>query len=150
MSTLVPTLRESVRYRGRSGHWSWIAHRLSGLGILLFLVAHVWETANAHFYPELYAWSVAAFKYPLVAVGEIPLVGAVFYHAFNGVRITLLDFKPEWWKHQRVSALITWGLFAIVFVPIALYMLSSMLTHCSELGSACWQFPTLADYGIGS
>lgn len=148
MSTLVLTIRESMRYRGRSGHWSWVAHRLSGLGILLFLIIHVWETANAHFYPELYGWSIAVFKYPPIAVGEIPLVGAVFYHAFNGIRITLLDFKPEWWKYQQKSATIVWVLFALVFIPIALFMLSEIFSHCSELGTACWQFPTFAEYGI--
>ncbi len=149
MSTLVLTIRESIRYRGRSGHWSWLAHRISGLAILLFLVVHVWETANAHFYPALYAWSLEVFKYPPIAVGEIPLVGAVFYHAFNGVRITLLDFKPEWWKYQQKSAIIVWVLFAIVFIPIGLYMFSGMVAHCQEAGAACWQFPALSDFGIG-
>lgn len=149
MSTLVLTIRESMRYRGRSGHWSWIAHRLSGLAILLFLVIHVWETANAHFWPELYAWSLEVFKYPPIAVGEIPLVGAVFYHAFNGIRITLLDFKPEWWKYQQKSAIIVWVLFAIVFIPIAIYMFSAMVSHCQHAGAACWQFPRLSDFGIG-
>lgn len=148
MSTLVLTIRESIRYRGRSGHWSWIAHRLSGLAILLFLIIHVWETANATFKPELYAWSLEVFKFPPIAVGEIPLVGAVFYHAFNGIRIALLDFKPEWWKYQRQSAILVWVLFAIVFIPIAIYMLNAMIHHCSELGSACWQFPRLSDFGM--
>ena len=31
MSSLILTVREAMRYRGRSGHWSWVAHRLSGL-----------------------------------------------------------------------------------------------------------------------
>jgi succinate dehydrogenase / fumarate reductase cytochrome b subunit len=146
MSTLVLTIRESIRYRGRSGHWSWVAHRVSGLAILLFLVLHVWETANAHFYPELYAWSIAVFKYPPIAVTEIPLVGAVFYHALNGIRISILDFKPELWKYQQKSATIVWVTFAVIFIPIALYMLSVMISHCSHLGDACWQFPQLSDY----
>ena len=150
MSTLVLTIRESARYRGRSGHLSWIAHRISGLAILLFLVIHVWETANAYFYPELYAWSIAVFKYPPIAIGEIPLVGAVFYHAFNGTRISILDFKPEWWKYQQKTALIVWVLFAIIFIPIALFMLNEIVAHCGELGSACWHFPTFAEYGIGN
>ena len=40
MSNLVLTIRESIRYRGRGGHWSWVAHRVSGLAILLFLIIH--------------------------------------------------------------------------------------------------------------
>ena len=146
MSTLVLTIRESIRYRGRSGHWSWIAHRISGLAILAFLVIHVWDTANAHFAPHLYAWSIAVFKHPLFAISEVPLMAAVLYHAFNGIRITILDFKPEWWQHQQRSAMITWGLFLIIFVPIAIYMFSGFVSHCSELGSECWHFPRLSEF----
>ena len=146
MSSLVLTIRESIRYRGRSGHYSWIAHRVAGLAILFFLIIHVWETANAHFYPELYAWFLQVFKYPPIAVGEIPLIGAVFFHAINGIRITILDFKPEWWKHQQKSVAITWILFAVIFIPIAIYMFYAMVNHCTEAGPACWQFPAISDY----
>lgn len=146
MSTLILTIRESVRYRGRSGHWSWVAHRLSGLAILSFLVLHVWDTANAHFYPELYAWSIDVFKHPLFAIGEIGVMAAVLYHAFNGIRITLLDFKPEWWQYQQRSATIVWVLFAVSFIPIGIYMFVAFWGHCSGLGAACWAFPNLSNY----
>lgn len=146
MSSLILTIRESVRYRGKSGHYSWIAHRLSGLAILGFLVLHSWDTANAHFYPELYAWSIALFKHPLLAVGEIGVMAAVLYHAFNGIRITILDFKPEWWKYQQRSATIVWLLFAAVFVPIGIYMLVEFLGRCGGLGAACWEFPRVSDF----
>ena len=146
MSTLILTVRESIRYRGRTGHFSWIAHRLSGLAILGFLVLHVWDTANAHFYPELYQWSVDVFKHPIFAMGEIGLMAAVLYHSFNGIRISILDFKPELWKHQQRSALIVWGLFLLVFIPIGSYMFYEFVHACGERGAACWQFPNPADY----
>lgn len=149
MSSLVLTIRESVRYRGRSGHWSWIAHRISGLAILSFLVIHVWDTANAFFYPELYEWSLAVFRHPVFGVGEIGIMAAVLYHAFNGIRITLLDFKPEWWKYQGTSATIVWVLFFVIFIPIAILMFSSIFNYCAELsaaGESCWAFPRLVDY----
>ncbi len=149
MSSLLLTIRESARYRGRSGHWSWIAHRLSGLAILSFLVIHVWDTANANFWPQAYAWSLALFKYPLFALGEIGVMAAVLYHAFNGIRITILDFKPEWWMYQKKSATIVWALFFLIFIPIGIYMLSSVIGHCSELsaaGASCWTIPSYADF----
>lgn len=149
MSTLILTLRESIRYRGRSGHWSWVAHRISGLAILVFLTIHVWDTANAHFYPALYEWSLVLFKNPLFAMGEIGVMAAVLYHAFNGIRITLLDFKPEWWKYQQTSATISWVLFFLIFIPIGIFMFSGLLSHCSELaaeGSSCWTLPPLSDF----
>lgn len=144
MSTLMLTIRESIRYRGRSGHYSWLAHRISGLAILLFLTIHVWDTANAHFAPHVYEWTVDVFKYPPIAIGEIPLMGAVLYHAFNGIRITILDFKPELWKYQQKSATITWVLFAVVFIPIGIYMFTHLVDHCST-HVECWRFPLLSD-----
>jgi succinate dehydrogenase / fumarate reductase, cytochrome b subunit len=146
MSNLALTIRESIRYRGRSGHWSWVAHRISGLAILLFLTIHVWDTATAFYSPNLYAWFVAVFKWPPIAIGEIPLMAAVLFHAFNGIRISILDFKPELWKHQKKSTQITWGLFLILFIPIGIFMAIEMVHYWQELGSAWMQFPSLSDY----
>ena len=73
----------------------------------------------------------------------------MLYHAFNGIRITLLDFKPEWWRHQRTSSLITWGLFFLAFIPAALLMLSGMINHCSTLaaaGDSCWRLPAFSEF----
>lgn len=145
MSTLALTIRESLRYRGRSGHWSWLAHRVSGLGILGFLVIHVWDTANATFYPPLYEWSIELFKHPLFAMGEVALMAAVLYHAFNGIRITIMDFKPSLWKYQGKSAVIVWGLFFIIFIPIAILMLNHVVHGCQARGDACWQIPSPSD-----
>lgn len=144
MSTFIPTLRESIRYRGRLGHYSWMAHRLSGLGILTYLIIHVWDTANATFAPQVYDWTVTLFKHPLFGFGEIMLMAALLFHAFNGLRIALLDFKPEWWAYQESSALLVWGLFAITFLPLAVYMLSGIINHCAEppaWGASCWSLP---------
>jgi succinate dehydrogenase cytochrome b subunit len=149
MASLTLTIREAVRYRGRSGQYSWIAHRLSGLAILFFVVIHVWDTANAFFAPHIYAWSLALFKHPVFALGEIGVMAAVLYHAMNGFRITLLDFKPEWWIYQGRSAVIVWVLFFAIFIPISILMFTSVTAHCGELaahGQSCWAFPSLSDY----
>lgn len=151
ISGLKTTLVEGVRYRGNIGHWSWVAHRLTGLGILGFLTIHVWDTANASFAPAVYSWSVDVFKHPLFGMGEIAVFGAVLYHALNGVRITLLDFKPEWWHHQKRSAYIVWGLFLLLFIPLGSYLLISVFTHCGQLaaeGGSCWTLPLLDDYRL--
>ena len=84
MGTLITTVTESIRYRGRSGQYTWLAHRLAGLGILAFLVIHVWDTANASFAPNVYAWTIEVFKTlfsvsvkspSLVPSYSIPLMG---------------------------------------------------------------------------
>jgi succinate dehydrogenase / fumarate reductase cytochrome b subunit len=145
MSSFLLTVRESIRYRGRWGQYSWLAHRISGLGILAYLIIHVWDTANATFYPRTYEWTIALFKHPLFGVGEIFLLAALLYHAFNGIRIAVLDFKPEWWLYQQRSAVIVWVLFALTFVPIGIYMFAGIVSHCGEppppWANSCWTFP---------
>jgi succinate dehydrogenase / fumarate reductase, cytochrome b subunit len=143
-SALGRTAREAVRYRGRWGHWSWIAHRISGLAVLGYLIIHVWDTANATFWPEAYVYSLELFKWLPFSLGEIMLMGAVLYHAFNGLRITIMDFKPELWRHQSASAWLVWGLFALTFVPIAIFMLTRTVSNCQALaaqGLSCLTFP---------
>ena len=54
MATLVTTVTETLRYRGKLGQWSWMLHRISGLGTLLFLILHVVDTSWAAFAPEEY------------------------------------------------------------------------------------------------
>jgi succinate dehydrogenase/fumarate reductase cytochrome b subunit len=28
-------------YRGQSGMWAWLIHRITGIGVLLFLIVHI-------------------------------------------------------------------------------------------------------------
>ncbi|MBW7959161.1 MAG: succinate dehydrogenase, cytochrome b556 subunit [Candidatus Promineofilum sp.] len=149
MSSFILTIREGIRYRGGSGQYSWLAHRLSGLAILFFLVIHVWDTANAFFWPQAYVWSLALFKHPFFGLGEVGVMAAVLYHAFNGARIALFDFKPEWWRHQRISVIITWVLFFIIFIPIAIFMLSGIIGHCqalAQVGDSCFRIPAFSEF----
>ena len=41
-------------YRGREGQWSWVAHRVTGVIIILFLFAHVVDTAVVGWGPNAY------------------------------------------------------------------------------------------------
>lgn len=158
LGSLKLTVQESIRYRGRSGHYSWLAHRLSGLAILAFLVLHVWDTSTAHYFPNFYEWTVSLYKIPLFGVGEILVAGAVFYHALNGVRITLLDFKPEWWHYQTRSAQLVWAVFIVLFVPAAIYLMTLIVQHCQhppiwpngQVANSCWSLPPLKAFGIGN
>ncbi|MCO5190601.1 MAG: succinate dehydrogenase, cytochrome b556 subunit [Anaerolineae bacterium] len=161
MGTLITTVTESIRYRGRSGQYTWLAHRLAGLGILAFLVIHVWDTANASFAPNVYAWTIEVFKTPFFGLGEIAVFGAVLFHSFNGLRITLLDYKPTWWHQQKRSVTIVWVLFLIIFVPLGLYLLLGIVDSCQHppvwewagqtaTGASCFSFPPTSLYGIGS
>lgn len=122
MTTLATTISETLRYRGKIGQWSWVLHRIGGLGTLLFLVVHVIDTSWVYFYPELYEEAISIYQTPLFTVGEFFLVACVVFHAFNGLRIALFDYRPEWWEHQARAAQIVFLATFVVLVPVFFLM----------------------------
>lgn len=132
MSSLVLTLRETLRYRGSIGQWSWVLHRVTGLGVVFFLILHVIDTSWAVFYPGLYEKAVAAYQSPLFTLGEFFLVACVVYHALNGLRISIMDNRPELWKHQERAA---YGVLAgtvILLVPVFVVMTLHVVRHYNK------------------
>jgi succinate dehydrogenase / fumarate reductase, cytochrome b subunit len=135
MTSLVLTITETLRYRGKLGQWSWVLHRVAGLGTLLFLILHVIDTSWATFYPELYAKAIAAYQSPLFTLGEFALVACVVYHALNGFRISLFDWRPQWWRHQEDAARMVLLGTAVLLVPTFILMASHVVKHYNELAA---------------
>ncbi|NLX09380.1 MAG: succinate dehydrogenase, cytochrome b556 subunit [Chloroflexi bacterium] len=132
MATLVTTVTETLRYRGKIGQWSWMFHRISGLATLLFLGLHIIDTSWAAFYPELYEEAIAIYQSPLYTIGEFFLVAGVIYHAYNGLRVFLLDYKPAWWKYQRRAATIVWAASIVTLIPTFIFMANHALEFYNE------------------
>ena len=112
----------STLYRGREGQWSWIAHRVTGVGILLFLFAHIVDTALVGWGPDAYNRVVSVYHHPIVQIMELGLVGAVIYHALNGIRIMIIDFWPSATEQQARLFWATMLLFAGSMAPITWIM----------------------------
>ena len=119
-------LRKSAKgpiYRGGVGQWSWVAHRITGVGVVAFLYAHIVDTFAVGFGPELYNETVSLYKQWWFTPFEVLLVGAVLFHALNGVRIILFDFWPGLVRKQKQFAVAEVVLFLAGFVPAAVFML---------------------------
>lgn len=111
-------------YRGQYGMWSWVAHRITGVAIFFFLLVHVLDTALVRVSPEAYNAVMATYKNPVMGHGEAGLVAAIVYHAFNGLRIILIDFWKGGTKNQKG---LLWGVIAlwvIVMIPFLIRHLS--------------------------
>ena len=104
-------------YRGCEGMWSWVAHRVTGMLIFVFLFAHVLDTALVRVSPEAYNTVISSYKNPIVGLGEAGLVAAVIFHAFNGVRVMLVDFWSQGPRYQRQMLWVVVGLWVVLFVP---------------------------------
>jgi succinate dehydrogenase / fumarate reductase cytochrome b subunit len=110
-------------YRGREGMISWALHRLTGLGILLFLLVHIADIFVIGYGPEefdslLFIYNALGFR-----LLEVLLVGAVYFHAFNGVRIILIDFWDRAALIQRELFYGVVAVFFLTFIPTAILMM---------------------------
>jgi len=115
-------------YRGDLGMWSWVAHRITGVLTFFFLFAHVLDTALVRVSPNAYDTVIETYKNPIVNLFEVGLVGAVLYHALNGIRVMLVDF---WEKGPRYQRPMLWGIVAIwiaVMAPGAYFMMLRTVT----------------------
>ncbi|GLZ30330.1 succinate dehydrogenase, cytochrome b556 subunit [Lentzea sp. NBRC 105346] len=118
-------------YRGDLGMWSWVAHRITGVLTFFFLFVHVLDTALVRVSPNAYDSVVETYKNPVVNLFEVGLVGAVLYHALNGIRVMLVDFWEKGAKYQRLMLWIILAIWVVVMIPGAYFMLERTI---SELG----------------
>lgn len=125
----VDTLRQGLLYNGQSGQWTWMLHRLTGLLTVGFISVHVLDSTLVTFFPKLYQKTIRLFKLPLAGLGEIGLIGAVLFHGVNGLRILVLDSRPEWWRHQKKANQLMQLAFAVLYLPLAFKMLGGILQH---------------------
>lgn len=119
-------------YKGHEGQYSWLLHRITGLAIILFLFAHVVDTAVVGWGPEAYNRVASVYGNPFVRLLELGLVAAVLYHSLNGVKIMLIDFFPSLTRHIRSLGIATAVLFVGSMIPITLIIGSGIIRLLSK------------------
>jgi succinate dehydrogenase / fumarate reductase cytochrome b subunit len=129
------SLGQALRYKGRTGMWTWVLHRVTGIGILLFLIIHVADTATVAYWPDFYDHTLDIYKSPLFRVAELVIFFSVLYHALNGMRIIVQDFWPIAMMHQRRLATAAIALTAILIIPVAWLMLAPLFGLRAEPGA---------------
>jgi succinate dehydrogenase / fumarate reductase cytochrome b subunit len=127
-------------YKGREGQWSWIAHRVTGVAIILFLFVHVVDTALVGWGPDAYNRVVSVYKNPFIRLLELGLVAAVIYHALNGVRIMIIDFWPKANDVNRQLIYGTVGLFVASMIPITAIIVTPIVEKYWFSFPSWWPF----------
>ena len=72
---------------------------------------------------EAYDLVIASYKTPIVNLLEVGLVGAVLYHALNGLRVIAVDFWSRGPRYQRQMLWGVVGVWAVVMIPGTYYMM---------------------------
>lgn len=92
--------------RPHRAHPLWFAyllHRLSGLGLALFLPAHFYVISLALRQPQRLDGFLKWAEMPIVKVAEFGLVFLLAVHIFGGLRLMALEFLP-WSGNQKTLA----------------------------------------------
>src|SRR3989338_5456566 len=110
-------------YKGGVGQLSSYLHRFTGLGVFLFLVFHILDTAALAYSPDLYNKIIALYRHPLFKLGEVGLIGCVLFHAFNGVRLILLDAFTFLIKHHKTLFWIETTAVFLLWIPTSILLL---------------------------
>ena len=102
-------------------------HRVSGLGVFLFLAFHILDVFLVAFGPDLFdrlLFFYHQFFFKLLIIFGLYL--GVLYHALNGVRVILIDFWPGMTRWQARLWYIQMAVFLVAYIPSAWIMLSEM------------------------
>ena len=97
-------------YPVRPGHpnklgiWGWLGggrwgferylyalHRVTGIGLALYFVAHIVVTSSKALGPEAWERAMLAVSGPVLRVAEYLVFAAVFIHGLNGIRLILVE-----------------------------------------------------------
>lgn len=110
-------------YKGQTGQWAQLLHRITGLGVALFLLLHIVDTSLLGWGPQVYDAVVQIYHQPISLVIEVLLAAAVIYHAVNGIRVTIIDFWDAGSLHQETIFWIATVIFVVLWLPTAYVML---------------------------
>jgi succinate dehydrogenase / fumarate reductase cytochrome b subunit len=132
MSSLKTTLSGYAGYRGREGHYSFLLHRITGLGTALFLTIHIIDTSWVYFAPNAYQFAIDLYRSTLFGIGEIFLVFSVLFHGVNGLRVAFFDLiAPKFWQIKKTRSSTRWTLAVtlVLWIPAAGIMIYNILHH---------------------
>lgn len=103
---------DSTVYRGRSGQWSFVAHRVTGFMVFFFLLLHIVDVSLVQ-WPHAYEVVHDLYGNIFMRLFECGLLMGLLFHAINGLRVIVVDFFPGAVKAEK--SLTAW----VVFLTLA-------------------------------
>ena len=113
---------KSITSRAHPLWLAYILHRLSGLGLALFLPAHFWVLAMAMTNPDRLDGFLHLTETGIVKLAEFGLVFLLAVHMFGGLRLMAMEWLP-WSPSQKTlaaAAIAASFLIAVLFLMKAI------------------------------
>lgn len=112
---------KSTVYRGKSGQWAFVMHRITGFLVFMFLLLHVIDVSLVNASPKLYNEVHALYGNVLLRIFEVGLLAALLFHSFNGLRIVMIDFFPGAIRNEKTMFSI------VVFATVVLTLVGGFV-----------------------
>lgn len=103
---------QGLKYRGGGPMLAWMLHRITGLGILVFVSLHV----IASFFMQQTGSDLATSLNIIYESSAFQIVISFFvlFHALNGLRVALQDLWPQAQTYQHEALWLQW----FIFIPV--------------------------------
>jgi len=88
-----------ARVHDHPAWWAYLAHRISGLALAIFLPIHFWALGTALAGPASLDSFLRFAELPLVRLAQWGLVVLLVVHLTGGARLLLIEFRP--WSGLR-------------------------------------------------
>jgi succinate dehydrogenase / fumarate reductase cytochrome b subunit len=112
-------------YKFHPGYVAWILHRVTGLGLALYIFMHIYVIHHIAQGKEAFNEVMAIVQSPIFHLAEVALLGAVAYHAVNGIRVVLIDYGSAADKGpHKTWVLAVLGIAAVLTLAGGIPMLS--------------------------
>ncbi len=114
-----------IHYKGGVAHYTFLMHRISGLGVLVFLSLHILLESTAHYAPHLYDILNGGLRTRAGLAAEIIMAFLVIFHGVNGFRIAYFDLfhLDLWTPHPALhSVRATWIITLLLWFPAVIIM----------------------------
>jgi succinate dehydrogenase / fumarate reductase cytochrome b subunit len=106
----------NLRGRRGAGLWAFVAMRLSGIGLVVYLYLHLVILRQLAEGPAAWDQFVALAKSPAFLLLDVLLIAGILVHGLNGLRLTLISFGVGVAQQKTLLA----GVVALTVVLTAL------------------------------
>jgi succinate dehydrogenase / fumarate reductase cytochrome b subunit len=121
----ISSIFQAVTYRGGEGQIAWLLHRVTGVGVFLFLATHIVTVFLMWFPPDVF--NSVLFLYHNVFFKLLSIFGLYFgllYHALNGIRVIVVDVWPAAGRYQVPLWRVQVVVFLLIYIPSAAVLLT--------------------------
>jgi succinate dehydrogenase / fumarate reductase cytochrome b subunit len=108
-------------YKKHTGSWAWILHRITGLGLTVYILVHIIALMTLLQGEAAFNEEMALFQTPIFLVFEWLLGAMVMFHALNGIRIALVDLANGARYHKQVLLFVY--ILAVIMVAGMAYLI---------------------------